>query len=481
MGTSGVATIGGESRDIGWLGIFRLGLVQAAIGAIVVITTSTLNRVLVVELALPALVPGVLVALHYFVQVLRPRFGYGSDVGGRRTPWIIGGMAVLGLGAVGASVSTALMVSQMSLGLILAMVSFLLVGLGVGACGTAMLVLMSTNVAKPRLAAAATVTWVMMIMGFIVTSVAAGKMLEPFSMLRLVEVTAVVAATAFLVTCLAVWRIESRSATAHRAASATEAAVERAAAEASDAGSQGFIPALREVWNEPHSRRLAGFVFVSMLAYSAQDLVLEPFAGAVFGLTPGESTRLSGMMSSGTLIGMLIVAVICTAGANTRAGALRAWTIGGCVASALMLLTLAVAGLVGPSWPLRPTVFALGLANGAFAVAAIGSMMGLVGRGRQSREGTRMGLWGAAQAMAFGLGGIAATATVDLSRWLTGSVTLAYGLVFVLEAVLFVVATLFAVRLSREDTAAQVEAGESAASAYLAQASVSGGSSARLT
>ena len=461
MATSSVATSVGESRDIGWLGIFRLGLVQAAIGAIVVITTSTLNRVLVVELALPALVPGLLVALHYFVQVLRPRFGYGSDVGGRRTPWIIGGMAVLALGAVGASVATALMVSELWLGMMLATLSFLLVGLGVGACGTAMLVLMSTNVAKPRLAAAATVTWVMMIVGFIVTSVLAGKMLEPFSMLRLVEVTAVVAASSFLVTCAAVWRIETRSAASREQQSAVSHVGEE----------QGFLGALREVWNEPHSRRLAGFVFVSMLAYSAQDLVLEPFAGAVFGLSPGESTRLSGMMSSGTLIGMLIVAVICTAGAHTRAGALRAWTIGGCVASALMLLTLAVAGLVGPSWPLRPTVFALGLANGAFAVAAIGSMMGLVGRGRQSREGTRMGLWGAAQAMAFGLGGIAATATVDLARWLTGSVTLAYGLVFVLEAVLFVVATLFAVRLSREDTMAQVDgSAASGTPTYLAEA-----------
>jgi BCD family chlorophyll transporter-like MFS transporter len=108
-------------------------------------------------------------------------------------------------------------------------------------------------------------------------------------------------------------------------------------------------------------------------------------------------------------------------------------------------------------------VFALGLANGAFAVAAIGSMMGLVGRGRQSCEGTRMGLWGAAQAMAFGLGGIAATATVDLARWLTGSVTLAYSLVFALEAALFVVATLFAMRLSREDTTSEVGSGSLAA------------------
>ena len=62
--------------------------------------TSTMNRVMVVELALPALVPGVLVALHHVVQLLRPRLGHGSDVGGRRTPWIIGGMATLARRAV---------------------------------------------------------------------------------------------------------------------------------------------------------------------------------------------------------------------------------------------------------------------------------------------------------------------------------------------------------------------------------------------
>jgi BCD family chlorophyll transporter-like MFS transporter len=198
-------------------------------------------------------------------------------------------------------------------------------------------------------------------------------------------------------------------------------------------------------------------VFVSMLAYSAQDLILEPFAGAVFGMTPSQSTQISGMMSGGTLIGMLLVALICTVGAKARLGALRLWTIGGCVASALMLITLAVAGFVGPSWPIKPTVFLLGLANGGYAVAAIGSMMGLVGRGRESREGTRMGLWGAAQALAFGIGGIAATGAVDLARALTGSLPAAYGAVFVAEAALFIVATAFAVRLSREDTQSSME------------------------
>ena len=87
----------------GWTKIARLGLVQTALGAIVVLMTSTINRVMVVELAFPALVPGLLVAAHYGVQTLRPAWGYGSDVGGRRTPWIIGGMAALALGAIGAA------------------------------------------------------------------------------------------------------------------------------------------------------------------------------------------------------------------------------------------------------------------------------------------------------------------------------------------------------------------------------------------
>ncbi|MEQ1672228.1 MAG: PucC family protein, partial [Hyphomicrobium sp.] len=49
--------------SMSWFSIVRMGLVQTALGAIVVLTTSTINRVMVVELALPAMIPGVLVAL----------------------------------------------------------------------------------------------------------------------------------------------------------------------------------------------------------------------------------------------------------------------------------------------------------------------------------------------------------------------------------------------------------------------------------
>lgn len=421
-------------RQLGWLEIFRLGLVQAAIGSLVVITTSTLNRVLVVELALPAILPGLLVALHYFVQVFRPRFGYGSDRGGRRTPWIIGGIATLGAGGVAASLATYLMASNLPLGIFCAVLAFVVIGFGVGAAGTAMLVLMSKSVAPTRLAAAATVTWLMMIAGFIITSVIAGRMLDPFSLPRLVQTTAGIAVAALVVTVLATLGVERRD-------------VEESTPPPQEAGE--FRAALREVWAEPHSRRLTSFIFVSMLAYSAQDLILEPFAGAVFGLTPGETTQLSGTQNSGVLLGMLVVAILCTNRATSRIGSLRAWTLFGCVASALMLVTLALLGMLRPAWALKPVVFGLGLSNGAYAVAAIGSMMGLVGHGRNEREGTRMGLWGAAQAVAFGLGGLLATAAVDFGRAVFGSAPLAYGAVFVAEGLLFVVATVFAVRLSK--------------------------------
>jgi BCD family chlorophyll transporter-like MFS transporter len=121
----------------------------------------------------------------------------------------------------------------------------------------------------------------------------------------------------------------------------------------------------------------------------------------------------------------------------------------GCIGSALLLLLLAASGYAGGSWPLATNVFALGIANGAFAVAAIGAMMGLVSEGHENRDGVRMGVWGAAQAVAFGLGGIVGTLAVDIVRLVTGSAVHAYGLVFVAQAVLFAAAVLLAMQVVR--------------------------------
>lgn len=427
-------------NTLGWGGIVRLGLVQTALGSIVVLTTSTMNRVMVVELALPAMLPGALVALHYAVQILRPRLGHGSDVGGRRTPWIIGGMLVLALGGIGAAMATAVMAGDKVLGTALAVVAFCAIGLGVGAAGTSLLVLLAKRVEPTRRAAAATIVWVMMIMGFIVTAGIGGHYLDPFTPAQLVTVTSIVSIIAMAVTIAAVWGVEARGA---RSASTT--------AESADVAQPktDFRAALAEVWAEPEARRFTVFVLLSMLAYSMQDLILEPYAGAVFGFTPGQSTQLAGVQHGGVLAGMISVAVIATLAGNHWLGALRHWIVAGCIGSAISLFTLAMAGQVGLGWPLKATVFSLGFTNGAFAAAAIASMMALAGSGTPGREGVRMGLWGAAQAIAFGAGGFVGTVGCDFARiWITNEAD-AYGLVFVVEALMFVAAALLALRMSQ--------------------------------
>ncbi len=414
-----------------WFGIVRLGLVQTALGAIFVLATSTLNRVMVIELALPAVLPGALIALHYAMQVLRPRLGHGSDVGGRRTPWIIGGMAMLALGGLAAAAATALMRTHLVAGIALAVPAFVMIGLGVGAAGTALLVLIAKRTAPERRPAAATIAWIMMIAGFIVTAGVAGKLLDPFSPTRLVETSAAISALGFCVTCLAVWRVEGPTA-------------------AEPGAPEAFGPALRQVWAEPVARRFAIFVFVSMLAYGGEDLLIEPFAGALFALSPGATAKLTGLLHTGALVGMIAVPVSGALLRRHRAAAMRVWMIGGCVASAAMLLALGGLGLAGAQGLLGPALIGLGAANGAYAIAAIAAMMQLVGSGGGAKEGVRMGLWGAAQACAFGAGGLAATILSDAAHRLVGWTPGAYAIVFALEASVFLAAAVIAARLEAE-------------------------------
>ena len=422
------------AAPLGWLGIVRLGLVQTALGAIVVLTTTTINRVMVVELALPVTLPGALVAFHYALQVLRPRVGHGSDVGGRRTPWIIGGMAVLAVGGVGAAVATAWMATNLWAGIALAVVAFALVGLGVAGAGTSLLVLLALRVAPRRRPAAATIVWIMMIAGFAIAPTVAGKLLDPYSPARLVAVTAGVSGIAFLLAVLAVWGVEGR-------------APEAATAAAQSAKKSSFREAFAEVWREPHARLFAIFIAVSMLAYSGQELILEPFAGTVFGLTLGATTSLAGLQHGGSLLGMVLIAVAGSVIGGEHFGSMRGWTIAGCAASAAALAGMATAGAIGPAWPLQASFFGLGVANGIYAAAAVASMMQFAAAGRETRGGVRMGLFGASQALAFGAGGFIGTVSVDLARSLLGSAPAAYGIVFASQAVLFLLAAWIAARM----------------------------------
>lgn len=442
-------------KHLGWLGIVRLGLVQSAIGAIVMLATSLLNRVMVVEYALPAALPAGLVAWHYAVQLSRPAWGHRSDRGRRRTPWIIFGMVLLAAGALLAVGSLGLLAARSPWGFAMAVLAFTLIGAGVGAAGTSLLALIATRVAPARRAAAASITWIMMIAGIVVTAGVAGSLIDPFSLPRLTAVASGVAGAAVLVALLAVWGVEGAT------VPVSASPIDRAPAPA-------LSIALREMWADDQARRFTAFVFLSMLAYSMQDLILEPFAGLLFAFTPGESTQLSGLQHAGVLIGMIGVGVGGSAFGVRSQGSgpgLQRWIVGGCVGSAVALVGLAIAARVGAGWPLSANIVLLGFANGVFAVAAIGTMMTLAGAGNGNqggREGTRMGVWGAAQAIAFGLGGLVGAVGVDVGRALTGSTSQTFTIVFGVEALLFLGAASLALQVAARPARAWPVAGEPA-------------------
>jgi len=177
---------------LSWFQIVRLGLVQMALGAIVVLTTSTLNRLMVVELSLAAVLPGALVALHYGIQLSRPKWGFASDAGGKRTRFIIGGMVALAIGALTATAGVLLFPTSFWLGMGVSIIAYALIGLGVGASGTSLLALLATTTLPRRRAAAATITWLMMIFGIALTAVIVGKMLDPYTPALLIRIVAIV-------------------------------------------------------------------------------------------------------------------------------------------------------------------------------------------------------------------------------------------------------------------------------------------------
>ena len=130
-----------------------------------------------------------------------------------------------------------------------------------------------------------------------------------------------VAGVCFLATLFAVWKAEGDP----------EPVNPSKAAEPAPRPSFGQV--IAEIKNDPLARRFTIFVFVSMLAYSAQELILEPFAGLVFNMNPGQSAQLSGAEHGGVLLGMILVGALGARFGDRKALWMRRWMIAGCVGS----------------------------------------------------------------------------------------------------------------------------------------------------
>ncbi|MFL2800418.1 MAG: BCD family MFS transporter [Paracoccaceae bacterium] len=422
-----------------WFSIFRLGLVQLCIGSSVVIPLSTLNRLMKVELALPATIAGFLIALHYAVQLTRVNWGHLSDKSQNRSQWIVLGMLILGIGGILASASIPLIENRFSYGIILALLSYGLIGFGVGAAGTPLLALLATYSSKSQKGFAASITFLMMILGLAITGITVGIILDPYSHQKLIKITSSLAIITNIISFLSLRHLERSLQNSSHALKPNTIS--------SDVP---ILEGIKKVWMEREARLFTIFIFISMGAFSMQDPILEPFAGEVFGFTVGESTKLDGFHKIGTLIGIISI-VLCLSKfrfgfgslsivKNERLGSEKLWLITGCLFSALSLFIISLLALkFTESSVLNAVVFIFGISNGVFTAGVLGTMLHLASRGSSdNKEGTRMGIWGAAQAYATMIAVFFSTFLVDILGLMMTSLPSVYGIVFLTAASFFI-------------------------------------------
>jgi len=435
-----------------WFSILRLGLVQLCIGSSVVIPLSTLNRLMKVELALPATIAGFLIALHYAVQLTRVNWGYLSDKTQNRSQWIIFGMLILGIGGVLASVSIPLIESNFAYGIMLALFSYTLIGFGVGAAGTPLLALLASYSSKSQKGFAASITFLMMILGLAITGITAGIILDPYSHQKLMKITASLAIITNILSYLSLKNLE-------------KSLLNNADARIPNAINYDvpFLEGIKKVWMEREARLFTIFIFISMGAFSMQDPILEPFAGEVFGFAVGESTKLDGFHKIGTLIGIILI-ILCLSKfrigfgsfsifKNERLGSEKLWLITGCLFSALSLFIISLLGLTyRDPGILNSVVFFFGISNGVFTAGILGTMLHLASRGSgDNNTGTRMGIWGAAQAYATMIAVFFSTVLVDILGLMMNSLPSVYGIVFLTAAIFFIAAAFLGSLIIKKD------------------------------
>ena len=435
-----------------WFSILRLGLVQLCIGSSVVIPLSTLNRLMKVELALPATIAGFLIALHYAVQLTRVNWGYLSDKTQNRSQWIIFGMLILGIGGVLASVSIPLIESNFAYGIMLALFSYTLIGFGVGAAGTPLLALLASYSSKSQKGFAASITFLMMILGLAITGITAGIILDPYSHQKLMKITASLAIITNILSYLSLKNLE-------------KSLLNNADARIPNSIRYDvpFLTGIKKIWMEREARLFTIFIFISMGAFSMQDPILEPFAGEVFGFAVGESTKLDGLHKVGTLIGIILI-ILCLSKfrigfrsfsifKNERLGSEKFWLITGCLFSALSLFIISLLGLTyRDPGILNSVVFFFGISNGVFTAGILGTMLHLASRGSgDNNTGTRMGIWGAAQAYATMIAVFFSTVLVDILGLMMNSLPRVYGIVFLTAASFFIAAAFLGSLIIKKD------------------------------
>lgn len=429
--------------------LLRLSLFQVSVGMAVVLLIGTLNRVMIVELAVPAWLVAVMVSLPLVLAPFRAVVGFRSDthrslLGWRRVPYLwmgtllqFGGLAIMPFALIVLSGDTH---GPPIIGEAGAALAFLLLGAGLHTTQTAGLALatdLAPPEAHPRVIA---LLCVMLLAGMAASALAFGVFLANFSEIRLIQVVQGAALTTMCLNLLALWKQEARD------PDRTSFAQKRPM----------FGDAWRAFTAGQGSRRRLIAVGLGTAAFGMQDILLEPYGGQILHLTVGQTTSLTATLAAGGLTGL----------------AVAGWSLGRGVDCYRLAAFGAVAGLAAFS----AVIFAAPLSSvGLFAIGAslIGFGAGLFAVGtlsasmevaREGQSGLATGAWGAVQASAAGiataLGGVIRDAVSGLAaHGLLGSAladpSIGYATVYHIEiALLF--ATLIAIGPLVRSTSGQV-------------------------
>lgn len=372
--------------------LLRLSLFQVSVGMAMVLLLGTLNRVMIVELAVPATVVALMIALPVVSAPFRAMLGHKSDnhkswIGWKRIPylwfgslWQFGGLAIMPFALIVLSGDQTL--GPAWAGEALAGLAFLMTGIGMHMTQTAGLALASdraTPETRPRVVA---LLYVMFLLGMAVSAVILGWLLRDFNEIRLIRVVQGCAVVTMGLNLLALWKQEKV-----RPMTAAEMAEVRPI----------FAEGWRDLMAGGSAGRLLLVVVLGTMAFQMQDVLLEPYGAQILGLSVGNTTWLTAANALGALTGFVLAGRWLMQGHDMYRMAARGLLVG--VAAFLAVMFAAPLGST-------PVFYAgaagIGLGAGLFAVSTLTAAMNLPEQGAAGR-GLVLGAWGAAQATAAGL------------------------------------------------------------------------------
>jgi len=403
--------------------LLRLSLFQVSVGMALVLLIGTLNRVMIVELGVPASLVGTMISLPLIFAPFRALIGFRSDthrsqLGWRRVPFMyrgamvqFGGLAIMPFALLVLSGVGNAAEAPMWIGLLGAAAAFLLVGAGLHTTQTVGLALATDLAAEASQPKVVGLMYVMLLFGMVASALAFGALLAPFSPGRLIQVIQAAAVATIVLNGVALWKQEPRNARA-----SMQQATQRA-------------PGFRQSWG---SFTQGGQVVRRLLAFSMEDVLLEPYGGQVLHLSVGDTTKLTAALAVGGLLGFGWASRVLSRGADPFRMAAY-----GAVAGLPAFAAVILAGPLSAAWLFASGTLLIGFGAGLFGHGTLTATMNLAPR---SQTGLALGAWGAAQASAAGLaialGGIIRDVVAGLIAPGRMGAAVAYDAVYCIEMVL---------------------------------------------